>query len=72
MLNTEAVNKECPLKYNRESDEQGLCTPDKCMGWTQDTKVVKGKDGHYIYQIIKPLKGHCGMIPPELECGCGG
>ena len=83
MLETDAKTKLCPFKLGNlqlhEDDESDrLCEGSACMGWDQWTDPVyeTDKEGRrsipskFIRHDPKePPQGHCGMIPPELNCG---
>ena len=79
MLETEALTKICPMtlaKSRTDEDSDLLCYGPKCIAWEEwsdpiyeETKMDYGKSRKHVGNKPKePPQGHCGMIPPELNC----
>ena len=76
MLESEAKNKLCPFQLNRNPGLDRHCKGKLCMAWEEwtetlydDEKLPHKRTGH---KPKDPPQGHCGMLPPELNCGYGG
>ncbi len=71
MLETEAKTKMCPVMTDGTFGTNGpvSCQGSACMAWEEWTKPVRDNVGTITgHQPKKPPQGHCGMIPPELNC----
>ena len=80
MLETEAKIKLCPFKLGNSheitSDRPGSngweCEGRGCMAWEIWTEPDRDGEGRIIGPKPKePPQGHCGMVPPELNCSYG-
>ena len=83
MLETDAKKKLCPFKLgsgtigDHPKSNGWNCEGRGCMGWEEwkDPIYEEGKSKTYSTPIEHkpkdPPQGHCGMIPPELNCNFG-
>ncbi len=70
MLESDAKTKLCPFKMNREAMHGSFaCDGPACMAWEEWTEPIRD-ERHIITgsKAKEPPQGHCGMIPPELNC----
>lgn len=69
-LESDAKDKLCPFKMNREAMHGSFaCNGPACMAWEIWTEPDRDGEGKIIGPKPKePPQGHCGMIPPELNC----
>ena len=76
MLETDAKTKLCPFKMASSLPGAPMhCSGSECMAWEQWTDPVwddGGSEG-IVRKITRhkpkdPPQGHCGMVPPELNC----
>ena len=76
MQEADAKTKICPVMTDGTFGVNGpvMCQGPVCMGWEQWTDPVYDKpEGEVLRKIIgskpkEPHQGHCGMVPPELNC----
>lgn len=77
MLKEDALKKICPFKLagpNPGENGNVLCHTTDCMAWEEWTEPIsRDKATHEIigHRPKEPAQGHCGMIPPELNCSYG-
>ena len=72
MLKEDAFKKICPFKLagpNPGENGNVLCHVTDCMAWEEWTEPVRDSQQKITGSKPKePPQGHCGMIPPELNC----
>lgn len=79
MIEKDAYNKVCPI-LSGGSPGLGYCRGSDCMAWEEwtDPQYAPGEEDKppRLKKRIgdkpkDPPQGHCGMVPPELNCNCG-
>ncbi len=73
MLEEDAKLKICPYKLGRDNIHIQYCEGKRCMGWEVWMETLY-ENKEFPYKLTRhkpkdPPEGHCGMIPPELNCG---
>ena len=70
MLESEAKEKFCPFRLSADAPLSRLCVGSACMAWEQWTDPVRDGGSTRItgHKAKDPPQGHCGMVPPELNC----
>ena len=79
MREMDAVDMLCPQKicsftYEKYENGQLNCEPGNCMAWEEWTEPIwEFTDSGVKNKVIglrpkDPPQGHCGMVPPELNC----
>lgn len=72
MLETDAKKKWCPFRLGREKrGASKWCVGSSCMSWIEVLDHWNDNSERQEPQLRDPPEGHCGMIPPELNCNVG-
>lgn len=69
MLEKVAKTKLCPFKMNAVVLTSTTCVGSSCMAWEVWSDPIRDEMGTITdHKTKEPPEGHCGMIPPELNC----